>query len=136
MRSWIAAASLAVIAFGCTKEDPDTREWSNSVRSPNSFAPWAGSEAISLPAPRTAFADFVVNLGAEISVTGEGDTPSMGPPTPMPDSPCSKTDKALLVYFPMNAHKQPGYTAYVDAEGEVVCVEKRFSYPSLPPMWP
>ncbi len=122
------AAIVAAERVPAPPEDP--RHWSEATIAPAEFKFWREDEtAISLPAGREAFLEYVRARGGTYWIPGEGIAEAMSnPPSPFPDSPCSKTPDGVVVHLDSRDPREgPKFIAYV-SDGKVVCIDPQFSY--------
>ena len=135
MRRNALLATLAVATAACT-ESGYTRydSWLGAVKAPGVFRPRPDMPSLTLPATVEEFENFLGSLGLEAYTGSYGG-----------DEGCEPTDRNLAFSFPFerlakgvlgfeyeSQSYQPGYMAYIDASGNVICIVKRFAYQSFP----
>lgn len=130
---------MALAAPACSPEGPEdvrTRHWSKGTAAPAEFKFWIEDDvAISLPAGKAAFLEYVGSRGGRYYIFGEGTYEVLPiPPSPYPESPCSETVDAIDVFFDSPNHSEnPHFVAYV-SDAKVVCVDPQFGY-AIPGFW-
>lgn len=131
------AAFLLVLAAcsACTEAGYDKLDaWSDAVQAPGVFRPQPDMPALPLSATVEQLESYLAGLGEKAHTGSYGG-----------DEGCERTDRNLAFSFPFerlangvlgfdyeSQSYQPGYMAYIDASGNVVCIAKRFAYQSFP----
>ncbi|MFT3722495.1 MAG: hypothetical protein QM773_02825 [Hyphomonadaceae bacterium] len=126
----VALGAAILIAERQPAPPKDPRHWSEATIAPVEFKFWSeDGAAIRLPAEKEAFLEYVRARGGTYWIPGEGIAEAMhDPPSPYPDSPCSKTPDGIVVYIDSsNPREYPRFVAYLH-DGKVVCVDPQFAY--------